>query len=138
MFIASHAGAMVLTDGIWYRWITAAEYSELAVVYGTARTVAHIETLGQLIGQAPQTNPAWKGATLDTFDAADLLAVTAAAQSGAGAGVAGAVEDLITRVVAGVQRAEGDFTPAQVEQVEQAVRDAFAGGLAADADAPGA
>ena len=61
------------------------------------------------------------------IDAAELAAIEAAAKAGA----ASAADDIVMRVLAGIQQG-ADLTPAQMEQVEQAVRDAFAGGLAPD------
>lgn len=59
------------------------------------------------------------------IDPEELLAITAAAKAGAVA----ASEDIVAGVLAGIQQG-ADLTPTQMEQVEQAVRNAFAGGLA--------
>lgn len=64
---------------------------------------------------------------LDAIEASAAAGVQTAVQ----AGVAAAADDIVARVLAGIQQG-AELTPAQVEQVEQAVRDAFAAGLAPD------
>lgn len=70
------------------------------------------------------------------IDPGELAAIEASAAAGVQtavqAGVAAAADDIVARVLAGIQQG-AELTPAQVEQVEQAVRDAFAGGLAPEA-----
>lgn len=68
-------------------------------------------------------------------DPAELAAIEAAAQAGAQAGFAAAADDFVARILAGIQQG-ADLTPTQMEQVEQAVRDAFAGGLAPEQAPP--
>jgi hypothetical protein len=67
------------------------------------------------------------------IDASELAAIEAAAQAGAEAGVLAGADDIVAQILAGIQQG-ADLTPAQLDQVEQAVRDAFAGGLAPDVE----
>lgn len=62
-YLASVAGAVVVTDGITCRWVTGTEAAEMIALYGQPKPTAHVETVGILVGKAPVFDPPkpWPG-----------------------------------------------------------------------------